>query len=509
MDSQKVKSNKSIMRHIFILFFFGLSLPILLSCRHNRLKTSEKELSDEILAQEKAKNEAKIAELNNESPESRDNLSGTLRKKEIRSIDSRRPPIKLNLLETNKNIRDFKLSDVASSVIYIKLETPPDTILVYDPFYNRTSLISSIKVADGQIIFQGLFGVTRFNMQGKYQETIWKNERGINMEGQGVGWMPSSFFGVMPNNPVSILNGNIYYTFTNGNNGTGQFMKYKPESTIDISIQSQREVPGLNSVRGDTLLISKKQPMDRFDWIYGAGSDTWVGINQKWNAGKTGSLLVTYNTIGDTICQFTDFDRIVNFKQALYKHPIEFTSYYYDGLLTIKQEFNDTVFRLIPPNRLLPTYIIDFGEFKVDYMLGLDPNSDISEKFMLNSMHETNDFILIRYTQNNDSPNNRKKNSVKFFNVLFDKKQMKLYHQPGFSNEPEGIINDIDGGMSFWPDYITPQGEMIKLVSGKMIKDFINSARFRESTISEEDRKKQNSIGTELKSSDMVLIYVK
>ena len=128
---------------------------------------------------------------------------------------------------------------------------------------------------------------------------------------------------------------------------------------------------------------------------------------------------------------------------------------------------------------------------------------------MLNSMLETSDFLLIRYTQNNDSPNNRKKNSVKFFNVLFDKKQMKLYHQRGFSKEPEGIINDIDGGMPFWPDYITPQGEMIKLVSGKMIKDYINSPRFKESTISEETRKKQISIGTELKPSDMVLIYVK
>jgi hypothetical protein len=481
-------------------------LTILSSCRHNRLKTSEKKLSDEIFAQEKAKKEAETSEHNNESMNIH---SGILRKKEIRSIDTKRPPIKLNLLEANKNTRDFKLSDLASSVSYIKLETPPDTMLIYDPSYNRASLISSIKVADGQIIFQGLFGITRFNMQGKYQETIWKNERGINMGGQGVGWKPSSFFGVMPNTPISILNGNIFYTFTNGNNGIGQFMKYKPESSINISIQSQNEMPGLGSARGDTLLITRQQTNERFDWIYGVGSDTWAGINSKWKAGKNGSLLVTYNSNGDTICQFTDFDRIVNFNKSSYKHSIDFTNYYYDGLLTIKQEYNDTVFRLIPPNRLLPTYIIDLGEAKVDYMEGLDPNSDLSEKFMLYSMHETNDFILIRYSQNNDSPNNRKKNSVKFFNVLFDKKQMKLYHQTGFSSEPEGIINDIDGGVPFWPDYITPQGEMIKLVSGKMIKDYINSPRFKESTISEETRKKQISIGTELKPSDMVLIYVK
>ena len=89
-------SNKSNMRQLFILFFLGLSLTILPSCRHDRLKTNGKKLSNEILAQEKAKNEGKIKELNNESPESSNKFSGVLRKKEIRSVDTRRPPIKLN-----------------------------------------------------------------------------------------------------------------------------------------------------------------------------------------------------------------------------------------------------------------------------------------------------------------------------------------------------------------------------------------------------------------------------
>ena len=117
------------MRQLFILFFLGISLTILPSCRHNRLKISEKKLSNEILALEKEKNEGKISEFDNESPESKNGHSGVLRKKEIRSVDSRRPPIKLNLLEANKNTRDFRLSDIASSVSYIKLETPPDTML--------------------------------------------------------------------------------------------------------------------------------------------------------------------------------------------------------------------------------------------------------------------------------------------------------------------------------------------------------------------------------------------
>ena len=100
-------------------------------------------------------------------------------------------------------------------------------------------------------------------------------------------------------------------------------------------------------------------------------------------------------------------------------------------MLTIKQEYNDTVFRLIPPNRLLPVYIIDFGEFKVNYIDGLNPDFDLSGKFLLKSLHETNSYLFIRYTQHYDVPDIRKKNAVKFYYALFDKKDGKIYHQPG------------------------------------------------------------------------------
>jgi hypothetical protein len=98
---------------------------------------------------------------------------------------------------------------------------------------------------------------------------------------------------------------------------------------------------------------------------------------------------------------------------------------------------------------------------------------------------------------------------VKFYNALFDKKEEKLYHQPGFTVEPEGITNDLDGGMPFWPDFITPQGEMMKLVSGKVMKDYVNSAEFKDAFISEKDRQKQISMASELKPTDMIIMIVK
>src|SRR5664279_1167443 len=145
----------------FLLIFF------ILSCHHNRLKTNEKELAKEIIKQEKEKKKADSALLLKESiihPK----LSGSFRMKEIRSVDKLHPPIKIDITGTVDNTRKLKLSDVASSIRYVKLQTPPDTSLLYDHFYYRPDIDSKISSDGGQIIFQGLFGLTRFNMQGEY-----------------------------------------------------------------------------------------------------------------------------------------------------------------------------------------------------------------------------------------------------------------------------------------------------------------------------------------------------
>jgi hypothetical protein len=491
-----------------ILYILMLIFVINSSCHRNRLKTNEKDLAKEILIKEKEKVEAERIAREKES-ETKKSFPGSLLKKEIRSVDPQSPPVRIDIPGTRNNIREFKLSDIASSVRYIKLQTPPDTLLLYDHFFYRPELMSTIRSDGEQIIFQGLFGLTRFNMMGEFQETTWKNETGIKFYGKGVMFGGQDFFGVLPHIPVSILDGNLFYNFQDGPGEKGQVLKYKLSSEKNISVEHQREAPGSGQILGDTVLNIKKLLGEGFSQIYGTGPDTWTGINNAWNAGKSGSSLVTFNEKGDTICRFSDYDRIVNFSRPNYRQAADLASYYYNGLLTVKQEYNDTVFRLIPPDRLLPAYIISFGENKVKYMDGLNPDFDLSGKYMLNSLQETSDFLIIRYTQNNDSPNNRKKNAVKFFNVLFNKKDAKLYHQPGFTLVPEGLVNDLDGGMPFWPDFITPQGEMMKLVSGKVFKDFVNSSEFKNSTVSEEKKQKQTSMATGLKPTDMIIMIVK
>jgi hypothetical protein len=497
------------MNRFLISIILGLLLIVNFGCRQNKMKSNEKELSNEILTQTKVKHEGGITTKENKSPDVSGKYTGSFRKKEIRSVDKQRPIVKIDITGTNQNKRKINLSDISSSIRYIRLQTPPDTSLLYDPFFYRNELESTVRTDGEQIIFQGIFGLSRFNMNGDYIEPIYQNKSGIRVIGNNVMFGGKDFFGVMPNIPVSLINGNIYYTFQDGPEENEQIIKYKPENNKSISSHYQSEIHGLGPILGDTLFNTHRNLFEGYSWIYGLGEGTWAGINQKWIAGKSGSLLVTYGEKGDTICQFTDYDRINNFTNTVYRQTSELTSYYFKEALTIKQEYNDTVFRLISPNRLLPVYFLDFGKFKVNYMDGLNPDFDLSKKYLLYSLFETNDFLFIRYTQNNSSPNNIKKNSVIFYNAIFIKKEGKLFHLPDFSNTPQGLNNDLDGGLPFWPDFITPQDEMIKLVSGKCLKDYINSAEFKKTEISEEARKKQISLTKGLKPTDMILIFVK
>jgi hypothetical protein len=490
----------------FLLFAVLIILP---SCHPNRLKTSEKELAKEIRIQEKEVKEAESIALEKQKSDKLANSHSGIRYKEDRSVDPQKLPIHIDLPGTGNNTRKFRLSDVASSVRYLKLEVPNDTILLYDPFYYHSGLISSVRSDGERIIFQGLFGLTSFDLNGAYQETIWKNETGINIQRNIVGFMEQEFIGILPQIRASLLNGNIYFDFNAGPSGIGLVLRYKADSNKELFDQSKVEITEQKLILGDTLFSFQRYSSERFSAIYGTGNNTWAGINSKWNSGKTGSLLVSYNNEGDTLCNFTDYDRIVNFGSGPYRTPVELVSYYYKELLTILPEYNDTIFRMIPPNRLLPVYIIDFGEFKVKFMDGLNPDKDLSEKYLLKSLDETNDYLFIRYTKNVDASNTRRKNAVKFYNALFDKEKGILFHQPGFTLLPEGIINNLDGGMPFWPEFITPKGEMMKLVSGKNIKDYLNSESFTKGPATSDQRRKQVSLANGLKDRDMIIIIVK
>lgn len=73
-------------------------------------------------------------------------------------------------------------------------------------------------------------------------------------------------------------------------------------------------------------------------------------------------------------------------------------------------------------------YILDMGDKKPDVQTALYGNKE--EKIFIRKLLETDDFIFIIHTENNDVPHNRDNALVKFFYSYYDKHEKKRYSIP-------------------------------------------------------------------------------
>jgi hypothetical protein len=485
-----------------------LILVVFAACKpRNKLNTDEQKLAAEIKTEEQEKHATEEALMQNQTSIP-DTLPPDFRFKEDRSVDPQNPPTIIDITGTKDNTREFKLSDVSSSIKYIRLETPPDTLLLWvHPKFNTSK--PKVYSDDKHLIIQGLYGISRYDMKGKFLEQIWKNESGITATPQHLSWSSREMYGVTPYNPVSLLNGNIYLRFQDGSKGQVQIIKKGIQDDLILNNPITRAESQPDTLAGDKLLTIREKYMSRkYPLIFGLSSNSWAGIHDNWNSAKTGNLFVVFNNNGDTLCTISSPNQIKNWSKSLVRAGEPFI-YYYKNHLTFLGQFSDTIFRVIPPNRMLPVYILNFGKDKVGFLEGIDPDTDLSHNLMLLSIFETNSYIFIRYTRNSASPRNLKNKSVTFYNAVFDKKENELYHLPGQSSTPQNLINDIDGGISFWPELVTPKGNMLMLVTGKELKEYIKSNEFENSDLTTEQRQKQIDMAQGLKNNDIVVVMIK
>jgi len=479
----------------------------LTSCKpRNKLNSNEQQLAKQISAEEKEKQEAKAA-LKQNVPEIPDTFPPGFRFQEDRSVDPENPPILIDVPGTRENVREFKLSDVASSIKYIKLENPRDTQLLWiHPVLN--SLKPWVICDDKYLFVQGLYGVTRYKMDGTFQEQIWKNESGINVTNTYATLSPQEFYGITLDNPVSLFNGNLFMRFQDGNSGQVQFIKKEVKDALVLNNPAPSIENKADTMQGMKLLTIHEKNMSRkYPFVFGISKNSWVGVDHTFNSAKTGEMLIVFNNNGDTLCTFSNPNVIKNWTKSLVRAGEPF-SYYYKNQLTFLAQYSDTIFRLIPPNRLLPVYILDFGKDKIIFYEGINPDTDLSKKLMLNIMHETEIYLFIRYTRNDASPRNLKNKSVTFYNAIFNKNENKLYHFPEQSNNPVNFKNDIDGGISFWPEFVTPKGDMLMMTTGKNLKEYVLSNEFKEGVVDKEKRINYLRMVKGLKNDDKLIVVV-
>jgi len=490
---------------LLILFFTVLFLTSSCSNKRNKLNNNEQELAAQISNAEKEILKAKSSKQVSKSV--RDTFPPGFRFQEERSVDPQNPPIHLDVLGTQKNIRDIKLSDVASSIQYIKLEAPDDPSIHWaHPDFDASDF--SIFSDDKNIFVTWLFGLARFNMKGNFQELVWKSESGIKSGKYGFRWSPGELYGISPLNPVSTFNNNLYIRFTDSRNNQIRFVKQKVKSQNVLTMPSKDYEEQVDTIAGKKIFTINNSVRDRsFETIFGLSENSWAGMQNTLKSAESGSVMTVFSNTGDTLCMFSSAHQVKNRTNPLVADSKSFT-WYFKNRLTFLEQYSDTIFRIIPPNRLLPVYLLDFGKDKVSFKEGINLKADLSQKLLPYSIFETEDYLFIRYTRNSAGYKNIKNKTVRFYNAIFDKRDNQFYHSSDQTLRPKNMVNDLDGGLPFWPEFVTPEGKMFMTISGKMLKEHIATTEFKNAEITDEQRQNQVQMANTLNESDKIVIVV-
>jgi hypothetical protein len=211
---------------------------------------------------------------------------------------------------------------------------------------------------------------------------------------------------------------------------------------------------------------------------------------------------------GDTLCRFKNYNPKPDpTKKGLpisWSYPARI--YFYEGKLNICQSFNDTVYRMTAPNRLVPAYVLKFGSYKLDISLA----EDFSNKFFPDIWKETDKYILFTYNKDRDSPNNRTNRIVKFFYSYYDKKSRQFYHfcEETYTPKQEFLVkNQVSDALPFMLSSVEiAENQLYAFYSKRRLEGIIKNKGFV--SLSPEQQNKLKKIQNDLDESEVLIMIL-
>jgi hypothetical protein len=470
------------MRNLFLPALF-----LLVACNSNPLRTDENKLKRGVLAEE-SKN--RVSE-----NFKRENDSLAVHPQGFRYKPVKAGYMKPVVLDFTGSIpvRKQKLSQIASRVKYVVLEVPDDSTFF--------AWSARIQFAGDNIIVNNNLGIHRFSSEGKYLEMICRNKvdsphdrmafisketfKGawidhVDVAGNTVLYKYTDY----PGKKVSLLryslsNAPVLFSQTNNSENSPPETFAKGDQVITGPIESSGEKPGLSSSRLHAVSD------DFYSGTPGNGPDAFA---------KDAPLLTVFNNRGDTICIFPQHDHLASPVTMSVVRSFGNLSWFNNEVPTYKWAFNDTVFRLLPPNKLSPAYVFNFGKNRISVDDWLHVNASLKGKMTVTGIIEGAHYLFITWCT---YPNDDVRGSI-YNKAVYDKSSATLYN-PGIPEterkappplgsspanteyNPAGMENDIDGGISFWPSLITGNGKLALRTSPELLKSYIKSSFYKNS----------------------------
>ncbi len=487
------------------------------SCKpRNKLNSNEQQLVQQISKEEKEKQEVEAA-LKQNVPAIPDTLPLGLRFKVDRSIDTQFPPKVIDIANLFNSEKKYKLSELITEIDYITLEDIP-----VDDSYQTTGFETFL--ADNHLLIKSMFSLYLYNRDGRFKDVICKGDLNRTKEGgnSNVSVISTSAGTKGVWGDVWTLDNKLFYRYADNKAKKFILMSYDMDS-------EQNSIPLPNS--SENFNVTGKGEMhaslgiernERYTEIVPLSKDSYAGINRKTKSAKNGLLMTTFRLNGDTLNSFPDYETISNYSHSVMRGNFPQISYHYGNVFTFRNAFNDTVYRVVPPNRLIPAYILNMGDFKIETQEGFTPGQDISDKLYIKEFFETRKYIYLKLFQGYDSPKNREKKSVQIYYAIYEKETGKLNKLPinplGYSgvsdrhqsfNIRKGVLNDIDGGFIFWPHKVSPKGEAYEVVLGEKLKKHISSEQFIKSTAPKNKKDELKELSEKVRDDQLILIVYK
>lgn len=347
--------------------------------------------------------------------------------------------------------REVALSSLADDISYISLDDSIQLGMIYDFHFPKF-------VNNSVYLYENKLGILVFSRNGVFLRKIGSIGRG----------------------PGEYLHGLTFAV---------------DEKTESIYINDSRDLIKVFSKTGNYLRdISVRQYGGSIDAIEIVNSMLFISFQPQFS--ESGYDWIVLDTIG-------------NLKKAKARSIPIFQSnwlagggtYIFNNNLSYWHQYIDTVFTISPALDIKPTFILKQGEYRLPRS-NFDFNNFVTQYITFNQIFETRLFFMVRYSFYNG------KNGF----VIIDKIHGKSYLTYWDNYNSGSLINDLDGGVNFFPQsYFVENGKeyLVKAVEPYLLINHIGSNEFKDSAPNYSQKKMElEKFANSLKDTDNPVLMV-
>jgi len=302
--------------------------------------------------------------------------------------------------QVHENKTAVPLSEIASGIEYIRLETNDKCLLHLNARYHFT---------DDFIFINNITHILQFDRSGKFIKQIGKQGRGPGEIGliRELSVLDDKKQLVVQTNWARKL---YYFSYE------GEFLRSVPVSDVRY----------IKAIPGNRLIYAESCAYGYEDYLFllvSEEGDTLDVVNNyyKWE-NKSGRVM----TVGYHLFR---------------------TFYEYNGHTSFKFMYNDTVYSE-RGDSIITEYLIDLGRYALPQenrpeVPSTGPSfTEVSKGYHFVTSFEANEMLFISSQEYTDNLH---------YHMLYYRPQSRGQYLVNSSGEPASLINDIDGGIDFWP----------------------------------------------------------